>query len=241
MIHKTAIVHDQAIVPETCSVGPYSVIYNHVNLGHHVTIGSYCEIGVPHNRNAMKHVHIGPNSTIRSHTCIYQGSSIGENLHTGHYAMIRELSSIGRDVQIGNRSDVQGDCTIGDFTKIHGDVHIGKFTSIGKFCWLFPGVLVTNDPCPPSTELIGAEIGDYVVIASKSLIMPGVSIGEHAVVAAMSQVNIDIPAKKLASGSPAKILCNTSLLRYKGKMNKSAYPWTKRFYRGYPKEITDQW
>ena len=50
-------------------------------------------------------------------------------------------------------------------------------------------------------------IGDYVYIGSNALIMPGVTIGDHVLVAAGSVVTKSIPPEVVVAGNPAKILC----------------------------------
>lgn len=52
-------------------------------------------------------------------------------------------------------------------------------------------------------------IGDYVYIGSSALIMPGVTIGDGALVAAGSVVTKSVPPGMVVGGNPAKILCTT--------------------------------
>ena len=204
-------------------------------------IGAYCEIGIDTPLAKEKKLIIGKNSNIRSKAVIYIGSIVGDELQTGHSITIRENSLIGNGVQLGNRTDVQGDCEIGDFTKMHADVHIGKMSKIGSYCWLFPEVLLTNDPTPPSNDLFGVRIEDYVVVAAKSLLMPGVVLKKNSVIAAGSVVNSNVDEGKLVQGNPAKVVCNANILRLKTDVRIKAYPWYKRFFRGYPEEIVLKW
>ena len=241
MIHTTAIISNNSIIGDNVEIGAYSIIHDNVIIGNNSKIGAYCEVGIDTPLAKEKKLILGTNINIRSNATIYIGSNIGNDLQTGHGITIRENSEIGIGVQLGNRTDVQGDCIIGDYTKMHADVHIGKMSKIGKFCWLFPEVLLTNDPTPPSNDLIGVTLEDYVVVAAKSLLMPGIILKENSVIAAGSLVNIDVPEGKLVQGSPAKIICNANVLRLKTDIRIKAYPWYKRFFRGYPKEIVLKW
>ena len=241
MIHLTAIVSEQATIGKNVQIGPFTIIHAGVTLEDNMKIGAYCEIGIDTPLAKEKMLTIGKNSNIRSKAVIYIGSNIGDELQTGHSITIRENSIIGKGVQLGNRTDVQGDCEIGNYTKMHADVHIGKMSKVGNYCWLFPEVLLTNDPTPPSNDLLGAILEDYVVVSSKSLLMPGVLVKQNAVISAGSLVNIDIPEGKLAQGNPAKIICDANILRLKTDIRIKAYPWYKRFFRGYPKEVVLEW
>lgn len=50
------------------------------------------------------------------------------------------------------------------------------------------------------------EIGDNVLIGANTTILPGVSIGDGAIVSAASLVNKDIPAGVFAGGNPVRII-----------------------------------
>lgn len=240
-IHPSAIISDKSSIGQNVQIGPFCIIHDHVKIGDGTRIDAYSEIGIHTPLAISEQLSIGKNSVIRSHAVIYTGSTIGEGLQTGHNITIRENSLIGKGFQLGSRGDVQGDCEIGDFSRTHADVHIGKKSKIGDYVWLFPEVLLTNDPTPPSEDLIGVTIEDFVVIASKSLVMPGVNIGRGAVIAAGSIVTSDIAPEKLARGNPAKEVCNANVLRMHSDPRIKAYPWNKRFHRGYPEESVSAW
>lgn len=241
MIHTTAIISPNSKIGDNVTIGAFCIIHDFVEIGDNSTIDSYCELGIPTPLAKSKVLTIGKDSTIRSYSCIYAGSSLGNNFVSGHYVNIRENSVIGSNVQLGSRGDIQGDCEIGNYTKMHADVHIGKESKIGQYVWMFPEVLLTNDPMPPSETLEGVIIEDFVVLAAKVLILPGVKINKDAVVAAGSVVKSNISSGQLFSGNPAKLMCNANILRVKGNAKQRAYPWRYRFHRGYNENIIKQW
>lgn len=51
-------------------------------------------------------------------------------------------------------------------------------------------------------------VGDYVYIGTNSLVMPGVTIGNHVIVAAGSVVTKSVPDNMVVAGNPAKIVCH---------------------------------
>ena len=60
----------------------------------------------------------------------------------------------------------------------------------------------------PNFDVFGCvTIGNHVYIGTNALIMPGVTIGDNALVAAGSVVTKSVPAGVVVGGNPAKILC----------------------------------
>lgn len=240
-IHPTAIVSPNSILGKNVSIGPFTIIYENVEIADGSRIEGHCQIGYPTPLAEGKPLIIGKSSLIRTHSIFYQGSNFGDDLVTGHQVIVREKTIAGKGFQIGTLADIQGHCTIGHYVKTQSSVIIGQKSKIGNFVWLFPGVLLTNDPNPPSNDLLGVTLEDYVVIAVKSTLLPGVHIGRGSFIAAHSLVNQDAPEDSLISGSPAKRLCRASDMRMKDDLRTKAYPWHKRFIRGYPDEIVEAW
>lgn len=241
MIHPSAIISPRAQIGAGVSVGPYSIIHDNVVIGAGTTIGSHCEIGHPSALAEGRPLCIGENSLIRSHSVFYEGSTFGERLITGHRVTVRELTVAGKNLQIGTLGDIQGHCEIGDYVRTHSNVHIGQKSKIHNFVWIFPYVVLTNDPHPPSDTCVGCEVRDHAVIATMSIVLPGVVVGEHSLVAAHSSVSRDVEAHSVVGGSPAKFLCPTSKIKLKDGTGRSAYPWTTHFSRGYPEDVVKEW
>lgn len=241
MIHPTAIVSSKAKIGINVSIGPFCVVHDDVEIGDGTTIEGWCEIGHPSVLANGQYLSIGNKSLIRSHSVFYQGSSFGEGLVTGHRVTVREKTKAGKNLQIGTLGDIQGHCEIGDYVRTHSNVHIGQKSKVHDFVWLFPYVVLTNDPHPPSDVCVGCEIESYAVVATMSVILPGVKIGQGALVAAHSSVGKNVEANTVVGGSPAKYLCDTSKIKLKDGTNRSAYPWRAHFSRGYPDTVLQQW
>lgn len=241
MIHSTALVSASAKLGVGVSVGAFSIIHDRVEIGDGTVIESHCEIGHPSHLAGDKPLVIGKNGLIRSHSIFYQGSTFGDDLVTGHRVTVREATVAGKNLQIGTLSDIQGHCTMGDFVRLHSNVHIGMHSRIGNFVWIFPYVVLTNDPHPPSEVRQGVVVADYAAIATMTVVLPGVKIGEGALVGAHSSVNRDVEADTVVAGSPAKLVCKTDQVKLKDGSGKPAYPWRRHFTRGYPQEYVAQW
>jgi acyl-[acyl carrier protein]--UDP-N-acetylglucosamine O-acyltransferase len=237
-IHPSAIIHPSVHLGRNVSVGPFSVINENVVIGDDSVIGSHTEIGIPHQEN-LGQLFIGPRSVIRSHTVLYSGSSFEERLETGHHVSIREGTKAGKNLRVGSYSDIQGDVEIGDFVRLHSNVHLGKQTKIGNYVWIFPFVVTTNDPQPPSEQVLGCQIEDYVAIATGAILLPGIHVGHDSLVGANSTVNKNVEPFSLIVGSPGRKIKDVRDL--KGADSTQSYPWRMHFKRGYPEDVIRSW
>jgi len=240
-IHSTAVVSSNAHIGEGSEIGPFSIIHPGVEISKNTFIGSNCEIGIFTENSSSQNLIIGSNSYVRSHSIIYSGSTFGNNLYTGHGVVIRENCKIGDNAKIGTNSDLQGDLEIGDYVRVHSNVFIAKRAKIHDFVWLFPGVVITDDPHPPSHISLGVTIKKFAVVAARSTILPGVTIGSGALVGAHSLVNCDVPNETLAIGVPVVIKNSLREISIFNSPKVAAYPWRKHFHRGYPEEDVMDW
>lgn len=240
LIHPTAIVAPEAKIGLGTKIGEFSIIGRMAKIGENCEIGSHCEIGVHSGVLPESQLEIGRDSIIRSGSIIYQGSRFGSNLRTGHRVTVREGTFAGENLQIGTLSDIQGHCSIGDYVRLHSNVHIGQHSKIGNFVWIFPYVVLTNDPHPPSEIQKGCVIEDFSVLATMSTVLPGKRIGRGALVGAMTLVREDVPDDTICVGVPGRTVASTSKIRFKAS-GQSVYPWRRHFHRGYPEAVVNSW
>ena len=224
-----------AKIGESVRIGDNVIIYDNVEIGGNTVICNDCVIGEPLNdyyadeeTYENPRTIIGANSLIRSHTIIYADSVFGEGFQTGHRVTIREKTQMGVHCSVGTLCDLQGYSTFGNYTRLHSNVHIGQHSHIGSYCWIFPYTVFTNDPTPPSEICIGPTVGDYSIIATNCVLLPGVKIGEHCLIGACSLVSKDIEDFKVAVGTPAKMVKDVREVKDR-KTGEPYYPWPYRF------------
>lgn len=169
----------------------------------------------------MNQVQTRPRWYIRMLAPLYQ--------HRGRHAVIHRSVRMDtppyRKFSLGNYSVVEsyscinnavGDVIIGDYTRVglHNTI-IGPVT-IGSHVNLAQGITVTalNHNFSETDKRIDEQgvsttpvtIDDDVWIGANAVILPGVSIGTHSVVAAGAVVTKDVPPHSLVAGVPAKII-----------------------------------
>ena len=198
IIGSNVIIGEESVIMPGCIIGSnviigegtyldYGVIVrDNVIIKGHGKIGARCILGeylVDFFQEREYGIHslvIGVNALIRSECIIYGDNVLGDNLQTGHRVTIRENSKIGNHVRIGTLSDIQGHCEIQDYVSLHSNVHVGQKSIIKKYAWIFPYVVLTNDPNPPSESLLGVTIEEFAVVSTGSVILPGLTIASGA-------------------------------------------------------------
>lgn len=171
-----------------------------------VTIEEGATVGVSYAEDSDR-PQIGQESIVRAGTIIYDDVIAGRSLVTGHHALIREETVVGENVLVGTNVVVDGATTIGDHVSMQTAAYVPRETKIGSEVFLGPSATLLNDPYPVRTDvdLCGPRIEDGVSIGANATILPGVTVGEGAFIAAGAVVTDDVPAETLAAGVPAEI------------------------------------
>ncbi|HYC04934.1 MAG TPA: sugar O-acetyltransferase [Azospirillaceae bacterium] len=109
----------------------------------------------------------------------------------------------GSNIHLGERVFFNFNCVVLDVCP----VRIGSFTLFG------PGVQILTPLHPMDPELrrreeygSPVEIGQDVWVGAGALILPGVGIGDRAVIGAGSVVTRDVPAGMFAAGNPCRVI-----------------------------------
>lgn len=229
-----------ATIGKNVRIGDNTVIYDHVVIGDNTVICNDCVIGEP--LNAYYHegecyenpqTVIGSDSLIRSHTIIYAGNVMGDHFQTGHRVTVREHTVFGSHCSLGTLDDIQGFSQFGDYCRLHSSVLVGMYSTLGDFVFVYPYVVFTNDPVPPSYDVKGPTVGAYTQISTGSVLLPGVKIGRHCLVGAHSLVSKDVDDYILVMGAPAQPTKDVREIIDRSS-GESHYPWPYHFDRGMP-------
>ena len=147
---------------------------------------------------AITDAKIGKNVVIRDNVDLYK-CSIGDGTKIKPFVVVEEGVKIGRN------------CKIGPFVYIPEGVTIEDNVFVGAF------VAFTNDKYPRATNpdgtpktkddwaLLETVVKKGASIGAGAVILPGITVGECAMVAAGAVVTKDVPKGMLSCGVPAKI------------------------------------
>jgi acetyltransferase-like isoleucine patch superfamily enzyme len=176
-------------------------------------VGESCQVQEPSllglaYREAAGPLRAGCDCIFRAFTTIYGDVEMGDAVKTGHYVLIREHTRIGSFVTIGSGVIIDGYVSMGSYIKLESNVYIPTHTTLGSYIFIGPSAVLTNDRYPlrrrAEYEPEGPALDDGVTIGANATILPGVRIGEGAMVAAGSVVTRDVPPWHLALGAPAR-------------------------------------
>jgi len=176
-IHPSAVIAEGAVVPDSCEVGPYSIIgpdvvlgeecrlISHVVLDGHTRMGArnvfypFCSVGVA--PQDLKYggeptqCEIGDDNTIRECVTISRGTVKGGGItRVGSKNLLMAYVHIGHDCIVGNgcilanSATLAGHVIIEDFATLGAFSPVHQFCTVGKYAFIGGGTIVTQDVLP---------------------------------------------------------------------------------------------
>jgi len=143
---------------------------------------------------------------------------IGEGSRIWNQSQIREGAVVGKNCIIGKDVYIDFDVKVGDNVKIQNGAYLYHGLTVEDGVFIGPRAVFTNDVYPRAItlegELKGAddwEVGPILVkygasIGTGSIIIPNVTIGRFALVAAGAVVTRSVPDHGLVLGVPARLV-----------------------------------
>lgn len=121
-----------------------------------------------------------------------------------------------KDITIYNSATLIGDVNIGEKTWIGpncmldgtGGLTIGRYCSIAQGCQLLShdSILWALSGGKSKYEYASTKIGNCCFLGVNVVVIKGVSIGDHCLIAAGSIITKDVPAYSIMAGVPAKVI-----------------------------------
>lgn len=143
-------------------------------------------------------------------TAIVETEHIGEGTRVWAYAHILPGARVGLHCNICDHTFIENDVVVGDRVTVKCGVQLWDGLRVADDVFIGPNATFTNDPFPRSGQHLqkfpqtvirrGASIGANVTV------LPGITIGEYAMIGAGSVVTHDVPPHAKVLGNPARIV-----------------------------------
>ena len=182
MIHKTAVIHPNAKLDATVSVGPYAVV------DEHVVVGPNCKIG--------PHVHLTGHTTIGANNVFHSGAVIGDSPQDLKYKdeptrlRIGDNNVFREHVTVHRSNKLEEDTVVGSNNFFMANCHVGHNAIIGNNVILANGALLAGH----------VTVDDRVFISGNCLVHQFVRIGTLSLMQGGSGISKDLPPFTLARG-----------------------------------------
>lgn len=216
--HNT-VIHENVRIGENCRIGSGVVIHPDTIIGNQVRIDDNTVVGKLPMKAAASAITreqqlpacvIGDECLIGALAVVYRGCVLRSRVMVADMASVREDVEIGAYTIIGRGVTVENKVRIGQRCKIETEAYITALSEVEDGCFIAPEVTFTNDNFLGRTKerfkyhkgvtlKRGARIGANVTL------LPGLTVGEDALVAAGSVVTRDVPPRKIVRGSPARV------------------------------------
>ena len=185
-IHKTSIVHENALIGENVEIGPFSIIEEHVEIGDNTKIG--------------------PNVLVRNYTSIGMDCKIFNGAVIGEVPMDLKFNGEDSKLIIGDRTVIREFCTLHRGTKEAGLTKIGSDCLIMSYGHVAHDVIIGDNVIVSiSVNIAGhAEVDDFAIIGGCTPVHQFCKIGKHAFIGGGRLILQDVPPYILATGEPLK-------------------------------------
>ena len=216
--HNT-VISENVRIGSNCQIGHGVVIHPDTVIGNDVRIDDNSTIGkLPMKAalSAITHEQLLPPCEIEDGcligalTVIYRGCKLKTKVMVADFASIREEVEVGDCTIVGRGVTVENKVKIGKRCKLETEAYITALSEIEDGCFIAPEVTFTNDNFLGRTKERfkyhkGVTVKRGARIGANVTVLPGLTVGADALVAAGSILTHDVPARKIVLGAPARI------------------------------------
>lgn len=156
-----------------------------------------------------------------------QSNRIGKGTTIWQFCVVLKDAIIGKNCNINAQVFIENDVIIGDRVTIKSGVQLWDGLRVADDVFIGPNATFTNDAKPRSKQypdrFLQTIIKQSASIGANATILPGLEIGQYALVGAGAVVTRNVPERALVVGNPAKM---TGWMNTDGsKMKKVADGW----------------
>jgi len=203
-----------------CKLGHHVVIHEDTVVGDTVRIDDYASLGKRPMKAAnsattkdqeLPPLTVGELSIVGTGVVLYRGAAIDAKVLMADLATVRENVTIGRGTIVGRGVTVENFCSVGRYCKLESECYITAYSTLEDRVFIAPGVATSNDNFVGRTQerfkhFKGVTVKKGGRVGAGTVTLPGVTIGEDALVAAGSTVTKDVEPRMIVMGKPARPL-----------------------------------
>jgi acetyltransferase-like isoleucine patch superfamily enzyme len=151
---------------------------------------------------------------------ICESQQVGQGTRIWAFAHVMKGAAIGCDCNIGDHAFIECGVRIGDRVTVKNQAMVWTGVEIADDVFIGPGVSFTNDMHPRSARMPDAAVASRYAdqarwlartrvevgasLGARCTILPGLTVGAYAMVAAGAVVTRDVPTHALVTGVPAR-------------------------------------
>jgi acetyltransferase-like isoleucine patch superfamily enzyme/dTDP-4-dehydrorhamnose 3,5-epimerase-like enzyme len=149
-------------------------------------------------------------SFFKHELAVVESDRIGDGTRVWAFAHILPGARIGADCNICDHTFIENQVVLGDRVTIKCGVQLWDGVTLEDEVFVGPNATFTNDDFPRSGRhdrpLLHTLVRRGASIGGNATILPGIAIGECAMVAAGAVVTRDVPPNTVVAGNPARIM-----------------------------------
>jgi acetyltransferase-like isoleucine patch superfamily enzyme len=213
-----AVIHAGSSIGRGSQIGAGAVVHAGTDIGEDCLIEDGAVLGKRPRLRAASSASgatIGPlrleaGVTVCCGAVVYAGAHVASGAIIGDQAQVRERAFIGPQTVVGRGSSVDFDTRVGARVLIQTGVYVTGGSVVEDDVFLGPGVVTTNDHTMGrhlrGEGLLGPIFRRACRVGGGAVLVPGVTIGEEAFVAAGALVTRDVAAREVVMGVPARVV-----------------------------------
>ena len=145
-----------------------------------------------------------------------ESKNIGDKTRVWAFSHVLPSAHIGKECNICSNVFIENDVVVGDRVTVKSGVQLWDGVRIGNDVFIGPNATFTNDRFPRSKQhlssILQTMIEDNASIGANATILPGITIGQNAMVGAGAVVTRSVPSHAVVVGNPARIVNYVSSL-----------------------------
>jgi acetyltransferase-like isoleucine patch superfamily enzyme/dTDP-4-dehydrorhamnose 3,5-epimerase-like enzyme len=150
-------------------------------------------------------------------TALVESTQIGDGTRIWAHAHILAAARIGADCNICDHTFIEHDVVLGDRVTLKCGVQLWDGIRIEDDVFIGPNATFTNDPYPRSKKHLAkypvTRIRRGASIGANATILPGITVGEGAMIGAGAVVTHNVPPHAKVVGNPARIVGYMDVVR----------------------------